>query len=370
MNYYIIVPSAASFCSSLGLQSIYSPILIGATSVTSFISVIWQAQIISKKRVTNGTSLQYNLRMRLLLCALFGLLGNILYSLAHDIGFIPIAFLGRLLVGLSSSESINKHFVAVTMSSDSVVKEMATLRKAHMKGMFLGLLCGAVFKGVDGEKVFFEGSKYVFVFDFKTMPGYFMAMLWLVHIIGLLYIGNVDVTSSFNNLENRGEGADIGVEDQDKKSPAASFARSVYDSEVSSIPTSLQSLVLIRDTSEISVAESLESRNRNSGIPIPKPKKRGFTGVLKRMRKLIFLNNALPVTLILLLFSTITTEIIFSSCAIMTHRYFRWSGSSAGFFLSILTALIYPIYRATAYWSRYRDERTMMKVSTVFYYYR
>jgi len=365
MNYYIIVPSAASFCHSLGLKSTYSPILIGAASVTSLSAAIWHAQVISNNKTNNRAPLQYNLRIWLLLCAVLGLLGNILYSLAYYRWYL--SFLGRLVVGLSSSEMISKHFVAATMSSDSVVEEMGILRKAHMKGMTLGVFCGAVFELVDGEKDIVFGNNFAFVFHFKTMPGYFMSMLWVVQIILLLCAKDVNGLSSFNNPVGGDDNDDDGGGGGDalyNKSPSASFSRSQYSYEISSI-SGLQSLLLVQDTSERSIAESIDSRNQNSEILTSKPKKRSLTSTLKRMRKLIFLNNSLPVTLVLLLFSSITIEIIFSSCAIITHRYFRWSGSSAGFFLLILTSMIYPIYRITAYWSRCRDERTVMKVCAV-----
>lgn len=376
MNYYIVVPSAASFCHELGIKSTYSPILIGTANIATFVTIIWHAHVISDTKANDNLSLRYNLRSYLLLAASFGFVGNILYSLAHQIDFLPAAFLGRFVVGLSSSEIINKHFVAVSTPVDTVVKETAALRKAHMKGMLAGAVCGAAFEAVDGDAAFFVGRDLARVVDFEAVPGYFMSLLWFVQIVGLSCseTGNRPVPDpSGGDDHDDYDDDDYDYDDYDyddygnddlrsNKSPSASFSRSHYTSEVSSVP-GLHTPPLVGDTGERSVAESVDSGNRRSEILVPKRRKRSLTSTLKRIQKLVFLNNALPVTLVSLLVSTITIEIIFSSCVIMTHRYFVWSSSLAGLFLVTLTFLIYPIYRATSYWSRCRDERTVMKKS-------
>ena len=43
---------------------------------------------------------------------------------------------------------------------DTVVKETAALRKAHMKGMLAGVICGTDFEAVDGDAAFLWGGTW------------------------------------------------------------------------------------------------------------------------------------------------------------------------------------------------------------------
>jgi len=320
MNYYIIFPSAASLCCSLGAKSTYSPILIGVTSVTCFISVIWHNQILFD---IGSERKKCNLQMKLIQCAFLGLVGNVFYSLAYKYRSLPIAFLGRLILGFSFSELINKR-IATDTSRDKVAVETAGLKKAHMKGMIFGFFFGTVFK---------MSSRTVYI-------GYSMAILWLFQIIGLLLNG--EHTSPRTQHESREFFSE-------KQRVESSSTAEIND---------LKHIVLERDISQKSIVESLDLRNPT----VRKIKrKQSLTNILNRKWKLICVNIALPVTMVLLLFSSITTEILFSSCAIIVHRYFKWSGSIAGLFLLSLSSIVYPIYWAAAYWSRCHDERTVVK---------
>mmetsp|Transcript_26913 Transcript_26913/g.40422 ORF Transcript_26913/g.40422 Transcript_26913/m.40422 type:complete len:236 (+) Transcript_26913:3287-3994(+) len=85
--------------------------------------------------------------------------------------------------------------------------------------------------------------------------------------------------------------------------------------------------------------------------------------ILNRTVTLVFHNIALPITMALHIFSSMTIEIIISSCVIMTHRYFKWSGSEAGLFLALLVALYIPLNLITSLWSRRKGERRILKKS-------
>ena len=91
-------------------------------------------------------------------------------------------------------------------------------------------------------------------------------------------------------------------------------------------------------------------------------RRRPFLSSMNRTRKLVFHNVALPATIAILAFATFALETIFSSCAIITHRYFHWNSALAGLWLTALGSLVLPVNYAIESISRYREERVVMKV--------
>jgi len=89
---------------------------------------------------------------------------------------------------------------------------------------------------------------------------------------------------------------------------------------------------------------------------------RGLKTLLKRLRKFLMYNVALPVTLVLVVLAKITHEVFFTSCPIITYRYFRWSGSLAALFLGALSASVLLINYVCGTSTKTYDERSVMKV--------
>jgi hypothetical protein len=89
---------------------------------------------------------------------------------------------------------------------------------------------------------------------------------------------------------------------------------------------------------------------------------KGSKTLAKRLRKLFLYNVALPVTLAIVVLVKITHEILFTSCAIITYRYFVWSGSHAALFLGALSASVLVINYICGTWTKTFGERTVIKV--------
>ena len=85
--------------------------------------------------------------------------------------------------------------------------------------------------------------------------------------------------------------------------------------------------------------------------------------IIKRIRRILSYNVALPVSLGLVVYTVFAQEVFFTSCALITDQYFLWRGNVAGFFLGALSVLILPIDFVCEQVARRYEERTTVKVS-------
>jgi hypothetical protein len=88
-----------------------------------------------------------------------------------------------------------------------------------------------------------------------------------------------------------------------------------------------------------------------------------FGTFVKRIRRIMAYNVAIPVTLALVVYTIFAQEVLFTSCALIADRYFGWRGNIAGFFLACLSILILPIDFVCEQVARRYEERTTIKVS-------
>jgi hypothetical protein len=83
---------------------------------------------------------------------------------------------------------------------------------------------------------------------------------------------------------------------------------------------------------------------------------------LKEVFVLVFRTPALPVTLFLFGYIEMICEVLISSCAMVSKRYFGWDGSVPGFLIASLGALVLPAHFVVERASRNYEERVIMKV--------
>ena len=359
MNYYIVMPSASSFCTSLGGRHAHSFILIGALNMTSFLMFVLQTTKPSycwAEKNSIGLNDPITSHHRLLLfCAAFGIIGNFAYSIAYHYGSIPLAILGRLLAGFSCSDLVNKRLLVTLVSSDALISETARLQTMCFYGVALATLFASVFYFLEYS---FAVGNFNFTLHFFTLPGYIMSILWFMQVIFLLF-------TPFALLQTT-EGPTQG---NDSLSICDSIALSKHDDtrdfQYRRTPSMLlDKCALDRQTSDFSFPEeSMDGCSKSSVSPQKAKSHRRISSIIRRAQNLVFSNVALPITIAIVIFVSGTMEMIFASCAVLLHRYFAWSGAYAGFFLTFLGLSYFPLYLGSSYWSRRRDERTVIKVS-------
>ena len=101
----------------------------------------------------------------------------------------------------------------------------------------------------------------------------------------------------------------------------------------------------------------------NNHKPAKKGEEESFISSFKTVFRLVFSTPALPITLFLFAFIEMVCEVLISSCAMVSKRYFHWTGAVAGFLIASLGALVLPAHFVVEHATRIFDERAIMKVS-------
>jgi Major Facilitator Superfamily len=166
MNYYIVEPSSTMYVNRFNANDAMSGTLIGMMPLAAFLSAI---------PYSYGTNQSFRYPF-LISCGML-VLGNIIYSIADILGHLYIALMGRFVCGLGAPKCIIRRFMA-----DSTPMRLRTsvnalyamvLGVGSALGPFMAVLlnrydftmkCGPVIVALNG----------------LTLPGYFMASLWLV----------------------------------------------------------------------------------------------------------------------------------------------------------------------------------------------
>ena len=71
-------------------------------------------------------------------------------------------------------------------------------------------------------------------------------------------------------------------------------------------------------------------------------------------------------SILIILYIKFAQEVLISSCPIILDRYFRWGGGRAGIFLASLALTILPVDFFCGHVARKYEERTVVKVFTLF----
>uniref|UniRef100_A0A7R9WUH3 Uncharacterized protein n=1 Tax=Craspedostauros australis TaxID=1486917 RepID=A0A7R9WUH3_9STRA len=109
------------------------------------------------------------------------------------------------------------------------------------------------------------------------------------------------------------------------------------------------------------------NRAKNSDLSNPDRKKsRRLKTTLSRMIKILKCNMAVSVSAGIIFYASYCQEVLFTSCALITNRYFAWPGYLAGCYLAILFLLILPTELVGQRISQRREERTILKRSLLF----
>lgn len=247
-------------------------------------------------------SLWYNklsFKSALIFSSLCPIFGNLMYSIALAKGSMRIALIGRVLVGFGSAEVVNRQLISSCVHFNYMTKASAGFVVAGAAGMSIGPLLAALLDHYAGRD---------FEVDFE-----------------IPYIGGV----IFDHVS----------------SPGFLMAALWF----------MQLVAVIFSFSE--------PFRINTHKPTKIEKKESFLSSLKTVFGLIFSTPSLPITLFLFAYIEMICEVLISSCAMVSKRYFGWTGSVAGFLIASLGALILPAHFVVERASRSYDERAIMKVN-------
>jgi len=361
-NYYIICPTARECAQLFGAKSAHSAVIIGVTNVSSLIWSIVQRYIIVRHKMGAKSPMDPSFFFRpMLFSAACPMLGNMLYSYAFHHCSMWIAICGRFLVGFGFSEVLSRHLITSCIFPTRIVPETANFILASMLGFFIGPFVGATLYLSENDLIIFGRS-----INNLALPGHIMSMFWLLQIVGLLcffkrpeykkkgdafecdeeHLDHFEISSdTTSECNGEPQETDRLLLLSSPHTPKRNNLKAAYGSDNSIVVESLSG-----------DDHSLNKRKLHVHTPV-----RTLSKSINRVRKLVFHNMALPVTLAIFAYVNLTIEVIFSSCAIITHRYFKWSPSFTGVFLAALAFAVLPISFFVAH--NNTNERKLMKVS-------
>ena len=363
-NYYIVHPTANAFVKASGANLAYSAAIIGAASFSAIFSAALQCLVLSGYSRENKP-LNFNFapfRRLLIFSALTAVLGNIVHAHAISESSVPLAILGRLLLGLASADIVHRQFVVEFIPPSLIVAESARLCQFQVMGLATGLLLGSLNELVPFQSVGQLESSI-------QISNWLMVVLWTIQFSRLL-CGDRKHASSKNKVYQTLDSDEV-----------ICFANSEDSSDSSSESDAASGPAhLFHNPTETRVGDEMEQRQNEkklvSDVP-PRPfhrseisslRRRGLRKVgvfMKRIRRILSYNVALPITLALVVYTTYAQEMFFTSCALITDLYFGWRGSFAGLFLGGLSVLILPIDFLCEKVARRYEERTTIKVRAI-----
>ncbi|KAM5572628.1 SPX domain-containing membrane protein [Rosa sericea] len=297
VNTYIIVPTADDYSISLGAAATVCGVVIGAMAV---------AQVFSSVYFSAWSNRSYFKPLIFSSIVLFA--GNTLYALAYDLGSIWVLLIGRLLCGLGSARAVNRRYI-----SDCVPLRIRMQASAgFVSASALGMACGPALAGL----LQIDFKIYKLTFNQDTLPGWVMAVAWLLYLVWLCI--------SF--IEPVREDEEVPVESTGGKA------------ESDALEKGLKKPLLI--TSENNKEDEDDDPDIDESEEAVEESRRPATSIGSAYR---LLTPSVKVQLLIYFMLKYAMEILLSESSVVTTYYFNWSTSSVAIFLASLGLTVLPV---------------------------
>uniref|UniRef100_A0A2P2LL54 SPX domain-containing protein n=1 Tax=Rhizophora mucronata TaxID=61149 RepID=A0A2P2LL54_RHIMU len=299
VNTYIVVPTADDYSMSLGAPATVCGIVIGAMAV---------AQVFSSVYFSAWSNKSYF--RPLVFSSVVLLVGNAMYALAYDFHSITILLLGRLFCGLGSARAVNRRYI-----SDCVpLKIRMQASAAFVSASALGMACGPALAGLLQTRF----KLYKFTFNEDTLPGWVMAVAWLIYLIWLWF--------SFREPSRETEESNAGQE-----SNAGPVENDVLEKGLK------QPLLM---SSEDKQEDENGDGECDGSDEVPEESRRAATSIRSAYR---LLTPSVKVQLLIYFMLKYVMEILLSESSVITTHYFGWSTSAVAIFLACLGLTVLPV---------------------------
>ncbi|XP_068306408.1 SPX domain-containing membrane protein At4g22990-like isoform X1 [Pyrus communis] len=322
VNTYIIVPTADDYSMSLGAAATVCGVVIGAMAV---------AQVFSSVYFSAWSNRSYFKPLVFSSIVLF--VGNTLYALAYDLNSIWVLLIGRLFCGLGSARAVNRRYI-----SDCVpLKIRMQASAAFVSASALGMACGPALAGLLQTNF----KIYKLTFNQDTLPGWVMAIAWLLYLIWLWI----------------------------------SFREPAREDEVSSVQEGSNSGTAVSDALEkglnqpllISAEDRREDEDGDQDIDeseeAPEESRRPATSIQSAYR---LLTPSVKVQLLIYFMLKYAMEILLSESSVVTTYYFSWNTSEVAIFLACLGLTVLPVnVLVGSYISNMFEDRLILLVSEI-----
>ncbi|XP_020218481.1 SPX domain-containing membrane protein At4g22990 [Cajanus cajan] len=318
VNTYIIVPTADNYTLSLGAAASVCGVVIGAMAV---------AQIFSSVYFSAWSNRSY-LRP-LVFSSMVLLVGNTMYALAFDMNSIVVLLMGRLFCGLGSARAVNRRYI-----SDCVPLKLRMQASAgFVSASALGMACGPALACLL-QKNF---RIYKFTINQDTLPGWLMALAWLVYLLWLWICFKEPARE--NQANHVSYQADTG--------PAIHVA---VENE--------HTLPLLMNSEAKEQDDEGEEENDNA-----EETKKPVTSIVMAYK---LLTPSVKVQLFVYFMLKYAMEIVLAESSLITEYYFIWSTSNVSIFLACLGLTVLPVNIVVGnYISNMFEERQVLLTSEI-----
>ncbi|KAG8094033.1 hypothetical protein GUJ93_ZPchr0012g22109 [Zizania palustris] len=322
VNTYIIVPTADDYSVSLGAASTVCGVVIGSMAV---------AQIFSSVYFSAWSNKSYFKPLVFSSIVLF--LGNVCYAMAYDMKSLTVLIIGRLLCGLGSARAVNRRYI-----SDCVPARIRMQASAgFVSASALGMACGPALAGLLQWKF----KIYMVTFNQSTLPGWVMAVAWLLYLIWLWF--------SFKEPNRATEMNDI------QQNPA-----SVQRADINQLENGLAQ-PLLRDSGSKQNEDEDEEVDDSEDAAHDSRKAATSIGSAYRL-----LTPSVKVQLLIYFMLKYAMEILLSESSVITNHYFNWNTSAVAIFLAILGLTVLPVNAVVGtYISNMFEDRQLLMVSQI-----
>ncbi|CAJ2666570.1 unnamed protein product [Trifolium pratense] len=320
INTYIIVPTADDYSTSLGAAPTVCGIVIGAMAV---------AQVFSSVYFSAWSNKSYFRPLVFSSIALF--IGNIFYACAYDIHSIWILLIGRLFCGLGSARAVNRRYI-----SDCVPLKIRMQASAgFVSASALGMACGPALAGILQTNF----KIYNLTFNQNTLPGWVMAIAWMVYLVWLWI--------SFKEPSH-------DVEENQTPNQSNDAA------ENGALEKGLKQPLLI--TSDDKVDED-NDQDYDDSEEAPEESRLPANSIGEAYR---LLTPSVKVQLLIYFMLKYVMEILLSESSVVTTYYFNWTTSTVAIFLACLGLTVLPVNIVVgSYISNMFEDRQILLTSEI-----
>lgn len=323
VNTYIIVPTADSYSLSLGAAATVCGIIIGSMAVAQMFSSVYFSAWSNK-----------SYQKPLIFSSVVLLVGNVLYALAYDLNSISVLLIGRVFCGLGSARAVNRRYI-----SDCVPPKMRMKASAgFVTASALGMACGPALACLFQTKF----KLFNLTFNDDTLPGWFMALAWLVYLIWLCI-----------SFKEPPKPEDIIVSEESNRGQKTH--KSMENGLVQPLLESSEEKSQDDDDEEVEEFGQNDEESEENLKPA--------TSIIAAYR---LLTPSVKAQLLIYFMLKYAMEILLAESSVITGYYFRWSTRTVALFLACLGLTVLPVNVLVGnYISNMFEERQVLFTSEV-----
>lgn len=361
MNYFTAHATSNIFVISTGSSSALAATIIGVPNIASLLMTLFHCFVLSGE--PSSSRPRHNVRLYRVLfgfASIVAVIGNLIHSHAVNIGSVRTAILGRFVLGLSTTEILQRQILSACNPS-SIVGESASLVHSRVAGTAMGLFFGACVEAL---------PLAVNTLDvrFLRSTNWVLIVLWTLLLVTVcLRFREFKCVPSEQTDDQQGKELDYVAHERSDGSSSESDSpnptRMLYGGDGND-PTADLSTTFgsVLNSVMPEIHDGSHSRRQHPVELTKRKRSRNFRNFVVRTRKLLDFHIGIPVSLFVLFIASFGIEAFFTGTPLITNRYFGWSGAQASSFLGLLSCTTFGIHFVCERISRGYEDRTVIKV--------